>query len=130
MRKILALSSLLGLLAVTSCAATFNITGHAPTQDNTGDCTNPVLVPTAGGNVTVKWQYAFGSNVPASQVAATPIRLTQVVAPGAAVAFSGNIASGTYTFMATCFDSLGNSSCGATITKLVRGSFADVPDLR
>ena len=129
MRKLVALCGLLGLLAVTSCAATFNIQFTMPTQDNTGTCLAPTLVPTAGGLVRAKLQYGVG-NLTAAQLSITAYRDSMSGAPGTAGGFSGNIASNTYTFMVTCFDSLGNSSCGATITKLIRGSFSEVQNLR
>jgi hypothetical protein len=129
MRRLMLLLLLLLLIMVSSCASTFLLTYHFPTQDNNGTCANPTLVPTAGGLVRAKLQYGLGT-LTGVQLQGTPFRDSLTGAPGAAGSFNGNLSSGTYTFMVTCFDSLGNASCGAIVIKLVRGSFSDVPDLK
>jgi len=89
-------------------------------MDNGGTCAVPNLVPTVGGLVRVRLSWtgpALGTD-------------STLVQPGAAFSFTRSVPSGNYTFTAVCADSLGNTSCGVSISKLVRGSFGDVPDLR
>ena len=113
--------ALLGMLLLTSCAATFTIRGTAPTMDNAGTCAAPNLIPTLGGLVRVRLTWT-GPQTGADSV---------IVAPGTPFTISRNVPAGTYTFTAVCADSLGNVSlCPTSITKLVRGSFADIQDLR
>lgn len=121
MRKWIAVA--IGLvMATTSCAATWTISGHAPTQDNTGTCGAPVLVPTVGGLVRVNLVWS-GPNGGSNQV---------IVQPGAPFAFNLSGPSGQYRFVATATDSLGNADCHAdTIDVLIRGSkFASITDLK
>jgi hypothetical protein len=119
MRKWIAVAIALAL-ATTSCAATWTITGHAPTQDDNGACGSPILVPTVGGLVRVQLSWVGPAN-------GTD---TKTMQPGAAFSFTGNVPSGNYTFTAVCLDSAGNASCPATVAKLVRGNFAAIQDLK
>ena len=107
-------------LTVTSCAATFTIRGTAPTQENGGTCVAPNLIPTSGGLVRVRLNWS-GPTAGQDSV---------IVAPGTPFIFTSNVPSGTYIFTAVCADSLGNLSCPAVVSKLIRGSFAGVTDLR
>ena len=108
------------ILLLTSCAATFTIRGTAPTMDNGGTCAAPNLIPTLGGLIRVRLSWV-GPGSGADSV---------IVAPGTPFTFTRNVPTGNYTFTAVCADSVGNVSCGASLTKLVRGSFADIQDLR
>jgi hypothetical protein len=108
------------VVTVSSCAATFTVRGTAPTQDNAGTCVAPSLIPTAGGLVRVRLSW---SGPVSGQDSVT-------VPPGAAFTFSRTVPSGNYLFVANCADSLGNVSCDATLSKLIRGSFDTIRDLR
>jgi hypothetical protein len=118
MRKWIAVCSLLGLISITSCAATWTLSWHSPTQDDTGTCAAPVLIPTVGGLV----RHALTRNgipitVPMSQ-------------PGALNTLAQSGASGIYTYIISEVDSVGNVSCPDTLTVLVRGKYATVTDLK
>lgn len=105
-------------LVLTSApqAATLRIAGTAPTQDNAGSCTAPVLEPMPGGNqvrvvVTVFGPVAFVDSA--------------VVAAGAPFAFTRSVPSGTYTVRAWAADA-GGVGCDTTLTVTVKNPPARV----
>ncbi len=108
MRKI-AVFALGALVALSSCGSALRVKATAPTQDNDGTCSAPVLYP--AGAVPRMMHFAYSGPVAGEDSIATTA--------GTTVTFTRTVPPGTYTVRAWASDA-GGPGCDTTTVVVVK----------
>lgn len=111
MRQLAMLAALAAVL-LTSCAATLNVRGIAPSADNDGTCGAPKLTPRKAAQPV--W-------IVLEAVGAVTVRDSVRVTSGAAWSFSIPVPADTYACRVHAADE-GGVSCDTTFTRIVRST--------